>query len=123
MAANAQPDVAAPVFLVRIGIPYCATFVIYYLFTQNFLADGTIPGIMLNSFYAMADGDEESVYTHLIAALVLTAGALALNAKWIFERLKDFKPYERPATPVAPTASVTAAPSATYEGPTPPKLD
>ena len=57
------------------------------------------------------------------AALVLTVGALALNAKWIFGRLKDFKPYERPATPVVPTASVTAAPSATYEGPTPPKLD
>lgn len=110
-------------FLVSIGIPYCATFVIYYLFTQDFLADGTIPGIMLNSFYAMADGDEESVYAHLIAALVLTVGALALNAKWIFERLKDFKPYERPTTPVAPTASVKAAPSATHEGPTPPKLD
>ena len=110
-------------FLVSIGIPYCATFVIYYLVTQDFLADGTIPGIMLNSFYAMADGDEESVYTHLIAALVLTAGALALNAKWIFRRLKDFKPYERPESPAAPTATVPPAPTISYENPIPPKLD
>ena len=110
-------------FLVSIGIPYCATFVIYYLFTQDFLEDTTIPGIMLNSLYAIADGDEKSVWAHLIAALVLTVGALALNAKWIFRRLKDFKPYERPTTPVAPTASVTVTPSATHEGPTPPKLD
>ena len=110
-------------FLVSIGIPYCATFVIYYLFTQDFLEDTTIPGIMLNSLYAIADGDEESVFIHLIAALVLTVGSLALNAKWIFKRLKDFKPYERPTTPMTPTASVTATPSATYEGPTPPKLD
>jgi hypothetical protein len=110
-------------FLVSIGIPYCATFVIYYLVTQDFLADGTIPGIMLNSFFAMAVGDEESVYTHLIAALVLTVGALALNAKWIFRRLKDFKPYERPESPAAPTATVPPAPTISYEGPPPPKLN
>jgi hypothetical protein len=109
-------------FLLSIGIPYCATFVIYYLFTQDFLEDGTIPGIMLNSFYAIADGDEESVYAHLIAALVLAVGALVLNAKWIFERLKDFKPYERPTTPVPPTPPVTQTAPAANENPIPPKL-
>jgi hypothetical protein len=98
-------------------IPYFAAFVIYYLFTQDFLGDAFIPGIALTSFSPITFYNQDKVLIHLATAVALTAVALVFNARWIYRCLTDFKPYERPTTPEAPAALPT------NESHTPPKLD
>jgi hypothetical protein len=100
-------------------VPYFAAFVIYYLFTQDFMGDAFIPGIALSSFSPIAFYNQDEVLIHLATAAGLTALALVFNARWIYGRLKDFKPYERPADP-PPTLAPTPAKN---ENPIPPKLD
>ncbi len=103
--------------IVIILIPYFGAFIIYYLFTQDFMGDAFIPGIAITSFSPIAFYKQEEVLIHLATAVGLTAVALVFNAKWIYQRVIDFKPYERAEEPAA------TPPVDSNENPIPPKLD
>ena len=98
-------------------IPYFAAFVIYYLFTQDFLGKAFIPGIALTSFSSIASHHQDKALIHLGTTIALTAVALVFNARWIYQRLIDFKPYERSAY------AEPESPAQNDDSLLPPKLD
>ncbi len=109
--------------LVIILIPYFAAFVIYFLFTQDFMEDAFIPGIALTSFSPIAFYDQQEVLIHLATAFALAGIAFTFNFRWMYGRIKEFKPYERPATDVTATTATTTNPAPANENIAPPKLD
>ena len=99
-------------------VPYFAAFVVYFMFTQKFMGDAFIPGIAITSFSPIAFYDHQEVLIHLATAFGLTAIAVTLNLRWMYKRIQEFKPYERPAT-----TATTTNPAPTNESNVPPKLN
>jgi len=102
-----SPHLASLLFILITIIPYLFTLVATVILGK-YLSDGgyygariPVPGVMLDLFHVWVDhdsyrGNPLHFGYHFIAVMILIAGGLLLNLKWIQAQLTQFIPHEPP---------------------------
>ena len=102
-----SPHLASLLFILITIIPYLFTLVATIILGEH-LSDGgyygtriPVPGVMLDLFHVWVDhdsyrGNPLHFGYHFIAVMILIAGGLLLNLKWIQAQLTQFTPHESP---------------------------